>query len=43
MWRKLGWTTLIASLIFAVLYVVYTRNLFPFAWLANVATPPRKY
>ena len=43
MWRKLGWTTLVASLIFGLLYVVYTRNLLPFDWLAAIVTPPRTY
>ena len=43
MWRKLGWTTIVASLIFAALYVVYTRNLLPFDWLATIVTPPRTY
>ena len=43
MWRKLGWTTLVATLIFAALYVAYTRNLLPFDWLAGIITPPRRY
>jgi len=43
MWRKLGWTTLVASLVFAVLYFAYTRDLLPFDWLANMVKPPRTY
>jgi predicted secreted protein len=43
MWRKLGWTTLVATIIFAGLYVAYTRNLLPFDWLSSLATPPRTY
>lgn len=43
MWRKLGWTTLVASLIFAALYVGYTRDLLPIDWLAGLVTPPRTY
>jgi predicted secreted protein len=43
MWRKLGWTTLIATLIFAALYVAYTRDLLPFDWLTEILTPPRSY
>jgi predicted secreted protein len=43
MWRKLGWTTLVASLVFAVLYLAYTRDLLPFDWLANMVKPPRTY
>jgi predicted secreted protein len=40
-WRKLFWTTVITSVIFAVLYVLYTRDLIPFDWLAAISTPPR--
>jgi predicted secreted protein len=43
MWRKLGWTTLVATIVFAVLYVAYTQDLLPFDWLAQVVTPPRTY
>jgi predicted secreted protein len=43
MWRKLGWTTLVASAIFVALYFAYTRNLLPFDWLAQLATPPKTY
>jgi predicted secreted protein len=43
MWRKLGWTTLVASAIFVALYVAYTRNLLPFDWLEQLFTPPRTY
>jgi predicted secreted protein len=43
MWRKLGWTTLVATLIFVALYVAYTRDLRPFDWLAGIVTPPRRY
>jgi predicted secreted protein len=41
MWRKLGWTTLVATIIFGALYVAYTRNLLPFDWLVGIITPPR--
>ena len=43
MWRKVGWTTLVATLIFAALYVAYARNLLPFDWLSGIVTPPRTY
>jgi predicted secreted protein len=43
MWRKLGWTTVMATVIFAVLYVSYTRNWLPLDWLAAIATPPSSY
>jgi predicted secreted protein len=41
-WKVL-WTTLIASVIFAALYVAYTRSLLPFDWLKGIVTPPRTY
>ena len=43
MWRKVGWTTLVATVIFAALSVAYTRNLLPFDWLSGIVTPPRTY
>jgi predicted secreted protein len=43
MWRKLGWTTLVATAIFALLYVAYTHSLLPFDWLKGIVTPPRTY
>ncbi len=43
MWRKVLWTTLVATAIFAVLYVAYTRNLLPFDWVKSIVTPPRTY
>ena len=43
MWRKLGWTTLVASAIFVALYFAYSRNLLPLDWVTNLAKPPRSY
>ena len=40
--NKLIWTTLIASTIFAVLYVVYTRGLIPYDFLMKISGPPRR-
>ena len=40
-WSKLFWTTLIASAIFAILYVLYARGLLPIEWLTKISTPPR--
>jgi len=40
-WSKLLWTTLIASVIFAILYVAYARGLLPIEFLAKISTPPR--
>lgn len=42
-WRKVLWTTLITSVIFAILYVAYTGGLIPFDWLAAISGPPRRY
>jgi predicted secreted protein len=41
LWRKVIWTTAIASVIFGVMYVVYTNDFIPFDWLAAVSRPPR--
>jgi predicted secreted protein len=41
MWRKLGWTTLIATVIFGILYVVYTQGLIPYDLLMAISGPPR--
>lgn len=40
-WSKLLWTTLIASVIFAILYVSSVRGLIPIDWLTEISTPPR--
>lgn len=42
-WNKLLWTTVIASGIFAILYVVYTSGIIPYDWLATIAGPARRY
>ena len=39
-WRKLMYTTVIATAIFGVLYVAYTRNLIPFGFLERISQPP---
>ena len=45
MWRKLGWTTLTATIIFALLYVLYVNGLVqgPFDWLMTHFGPPRQF
>jgi predicted secreted protein len=43
MGRKLLWTTIVATAIFAALYLAYTRNLLPFDWLKGIVSPPRTY
>jgi predicted secreted protein len=38
--RKLVWTTLIATIVFAVLYFAYARNLIPYDFLMRISGPP---
>ncbi len=40
-WIKLVWTTVVASVIFAILFVVYTRGLIPYDFLMKITGPPR--
>ena len=40
-WSKLLWTTLVASVIFAMLYVLYVRGLIPVELLMKISSPPR--
>lgn len=42
-WRALLWTTVIASVVFVVLVVIYRSGLIPFDWLAAISGPPRRY
>jgi predicted secreted protein len=42
MWRKVLWTTLIASIIFAILYFCYVNDLLPFEFLKRISTPPHQ-
>lgn len=41
-WGKLGWTTLVATVIFGILYVAYTQGLIPCDWLMAISGPPRR-
>jgi len=41
LWGKLGWTTLIATLVFGTLFFAYERGLIPIEFLARISTPPR--
>ena len=41
MWRKVLWTTLIASIISGILYFVYVNDLLPLEFLSRISTPPR--
>lgn len=40
-WIKLVWTTVVASVIFAILFVVYTRGLIPYDFLMKITGPRR--
>ena len=40
-WSKLGWTTLVATVIFVILYVIYSRGLIPYDWLMAISGPTR--
>ena len=41
LWRKMMWTTLIASIVFGILYVIYVRGLIPYDFLMKISGPPR--
>ncbi|HEY5278318.1 MAG TPA: DUF1467 family protein [Pseudolabrys sp.] len=45
MWRKLGWTTVVATIIFAIMYAGYAAGLFQaaFEWLMTNFGPPVRY
>jgi len=41
--RSLLWTTIIASLIFVILWIVYAAGLIPVDFLMAISDPPRRY
>jgi predicted secreted protein len=41
-WRKLLWTTVIASVVFGVVYAVYSFDLIPLEFLKQISTPPHQ-
>jgi predicted secreted protein len=41
-WMKLLWTTLIASVVFAILAVIYMVGLIPYDFLMAISSPPRR-
>jgi predicted secreted protein len=41
-WSKLGSTTLVATVIFGILYVAYTQGLIPYYFLMAISGPPRR-
>ena len=38
-WIKLIWTTVVASTIFGILYVIYSRGLIPYDFLMTISGP----
>jgi predicted secreted protein len=40
-WSKLLWTTVFASAIFAILYVIYSQGLIPYDFLKKISGPSR--
>ncbi len=40
LWRKVLWTTLVASIVFGVLYTIYARGLIPYDFLMRISGPP---
>ena len=45
MWRKVMWTTIVATIVFGLLYVVYVSVVLqaPFDWLIKNFGPPLRY
>jgi len=41
LWSKLGWTTVVATIVFGILYVIYVRGWIPYEFLARISGPPR--
>jgi predicted secreted protein len=41
-WGKLGWTTVVATVIFGTLYFVYTRGLIPYDLLMAISGPSHR-
>jgi len=39
-WKKLLWTTIVASIVFALAYGLYWFNLVPIDWLLRISNPP---
>jgi len=40
-WRKLLWTTIVASIVFGILAAIYKLGLIPFDYLAAISGPRR--
>jgi len=39
-WKKLLWTTIVASIVFALAYGAYWFDLVPIDWLLRISNPP---
>jgi predicted secreted protein len=42
LWSKLGWTTVVATVIFGILYLIYVYDFIPYEFLSRISTPPRR-
>lgn len=41
-WIKLVWTTVVASVVFGILYVIYNAGLIPYDFLMRISGPPAR-
>ncbi len=40
--RKLIWTTLVAGVVFALFYAIYTSGIIPYEFLMRISGPPQR-
>lgn len=40
-WQKLIWTTVVATVVFGILFAIYNAGLIPYDFLMKIAAPPR--
>jgi predicted secreted protein len=43
MWRKVGWTTLVATVVFAILAAIYMSGVIKLDWLIEHFGPPKPF
>ncbi|HVX37961.1 MAG TPA: DUF1467 family protein [Gemmatimonadaceae bacterium] len=43
MWRKVGWTTLVASIVFVVVAAIYMSGVIKLDWLIEHFGPPKSF
>ena len=41
-WRKVLWTTVIASVVFGIFYALYSFDLLPLEFLKEISNPPHR-